>query len=632
MRWSIPSFRIGGGGTDPLRRHIRFREMGVLGLLFAAGSFAVVVSALILYTLVDGSWDFFGNENVTIWGFLTGDRWIPTTHGGSFGVYPLLVGTVLIAGGALLIATPLGVGAALFLSEFAGSRIRSIFKPVIEVLAGIPSVVYGFFALIYISPFFHEHLDADYYNAISAMIVMAIMVLPIIVSISDDALKAVPQHMREASNALGATRWETARKVVLPAASSGVVASVLLGLGRALGETMVVTLVAGSIPNTSWNPLAEHQTMTSYIAQTATGDIPPGIGVDAAFAVGLYLFILTYVVNMIAARVVLRIKHGSTVKSGPRKTSFLKDGWTKVRNLVTTTIGRMVPHRDTTKNVTLHRRYLWGKANTVIIASSFVVAVVFLVMLVYNIFSQGIANLNWDFLTGEPGWRPEGAGIGPVILGSVYLIGLTMILAVPTGVGAAVYLNEFAKDSRYTRFLRRILQNLAGVPSIVFGLVGAAIFVSIFNRPTLLAGALTLCIMVLPIIVVATEEALRAVPFAFREAALSVGATRWQAVRHHVLPNALPGIMTGSVLSLARALGETAPILFIAATYSRSAPTGLTDPFMALPVTIFYWTQHHDSDFHDLAATTIIVLLGLMLTMNAIAIIIRNRSEKKRDW
>jgi phosphate transport system permease protein len=178
-----------------------------------------------------------------------------------------------------------------------------------------------------------------------------------------------------------------------------------------------------------------------------------------------------------------------------------------------------------------------------------------------------------------------------------------------------------------------VLSNLAGVPSIVFGLLGMALFVRVLGMgPSLMAGALTLSIMVLPIVVVATEEALKTVPRAFRDAALSLGATRWQAVRHHVLPNALPGIMTGSVLSLARALGETAPILFIAALYANVAPSGILDGFMALPVTIFYWTQHHDPAFHDLAASTILVLLMIMLSMNAIAIVIRNRAEKRREW
>ena len=277
-----------------------------------------------------------------------------------------------------------------------------------------------------------------------------------------------------------------------------------------------------------------------------------------------------------------------------------------------------------------YRAATLGKAAT---AACLVFAVVFLGAMMWSLLSQGVGGINWRFLTGFPSSRPTMAGIYPVIMGSIYLMLLTMLFAVPMGVGAAIYLNEFARDTRGTRFLRRIIQNLAGVPSIVFGLVGLALFSRALGLgPSLLAGSLTLAIMVMPVIVVATEEALRGVPGLFREAALSLGATRWQAVRSHVLPNALPGILTGSVLALSRAIGETAPILFIAAVFSKVAPSGLLDGFLALPVTIFYWTRHPNVAFHDLAASTIVVLLAILLTLNAFAIIVRQRSESRRQW
>jgi phosphate transport system permease protein len=200
-------------------------------------------------------------------------------------------------------------------------------------------------------------------------------------------------------------------------------------------------------------------------------------------------------------------------------------------------------------------------------------------------------------------------------------------------VGAAVYLTEIAPDKRSTRFLRSIIQNLAGVPSIVFGLVGLIIFVRLFDFGlSLLAGSLTLAFMVLPIIIVSSEEALKAVPKSFREAAMGMGATKWQAVRHHVLPNAIPGILTGSILALSRAIGETAPILFIGAIFAKTPPSGVLDGFMALPLTIFYWTRHPKVEFHELAAATIIILLIILFCMNIIAIIIRQRAQSRRDW
>jgi phosphate transport system permease protein len=207
------------------------------------------------------------------------------------------------------------------------------------------------------------------------------------------------------------------------------------------------------------------------------------------------------------------------------------------------------------------------------------------------------------------------------------------VFAVPMGVGTAIYLNEFSKDNRYTRFLRRIIQNLAGVPSIVFGLVGLSVFSRLFGfGPSLLSGSLTLAIMILPVIVVATEESLKAVPDSFREASRGLGATKWQTVRHHVLPYAIPGTLTGVILALSRAIGETAPILFIGSLFAKTAPSGILDGFLALPITIFYWTRHPKIQFHDLAASTIIVLLVILLSMNLVAILIRQHAQARRDW
>jgi phosphate ABC transporter permease subunit PstA/phosphate ABC transporter permease protein PstC len=534
----------------------------------------------------------------------------------------------MIAGGTLLISGPLGVGAAIYLSEFAGPRFRSIAKPVVELLAGIPSIVYGFFALLVISPIIQEYFGASYFNAASAILVMAIMVLPIIISVSDDAMKAVPRSMREASLSMGATRWETATKVVMPAASSGIMASILLGLARAIGETMIVVLAAGSVARFSFNLLGETQTMTSYIAQVATGDIPPGVAVSAAFAVGLVLFAITYIINSLASRVVDRIRRGASSKGSFGKLEFLaRDIVDRVRTGFTRSSGIRDPEK------LLRKRQFKGRLGSVSMALCILLAAAFLVILLISVFAQGFGVINWTFLTQFPSYSPDRAGIYPVILGSVYLMGLTMLFAVPVGVGAATYLNEFARDTRFNRFLRHVIQNLAGVPSIVFGLVGLYVFSRMMGfGASLLTGALTLAIMALPVIVVTTEEALRAVPSSFREAAKGLGATKWQTVRHHVLPNAVPGILTGTILSLSRAIGETAPILFIAAVFSKVAPSSVFDGFLALPVTIFYWTRHPSVAFHDLAAGTIIVLLVILLSMNAIAIFIRQRAQARRDW
>jgi len=386
--------------------------------------------------------------------------------------------------------------------------------------------------------------------------------------------------------------------------------------------------------------------MSGYIGRVATGDMPPGLSHSAGFAVGIVLFVMAYAINSLGARIVLRIKTSTSVKSAK---------FTKKRNIISRILLRIsegilfvfLKICGAFKSVfskirnairkgklpSLKERYWRQRIGISLIGSSIIIAFVFLIILLWFVFSEGLSGLSPTFLTSYPSRFPEKAGIFPVIMGSVYLMLLTMIFAAPIGIGAAIYLNEFAKDTKYTRLLRRIIQNLAGVPSIVFGLLGYLFFAHVLGfGMSLLSASLVLTIMVLPIIVVATEEALKSVPDSFREAARGVGSTRWQTVRHHVLPNAIPGILTGLILSLSRAIGETAPILFIVSFFTKTPPSGIMDGFTALPSQIFYWSQHAKPEFHTLAASTIIVMLIILLGMNAIAIIIRQRAQTKRDW
>jgi len=601
--------------------------------LFAAASLSVIASALIIYTLASGTIRFFEYEEATFFEFITGTDWVPNGRNPSFGIWPLLSGTALIAVGSLMISIPLGVAAALHLGEFASPRSRRFLKPIVEVLSGIPSVVHGFFALLVISPFMQRTIDATYFNAASAIIVVAAMILPIIVSISDDAIRAVPREIKEAALGLGATRWEMATKVVLPSARSGIVAAVLLALARAVGETMAVTMAAGSVAALHFDPRLEVQTLTAYIAQVATGDIPPGPATDAGFAVGSALFVLTYSVNILAV--------GATRKrlgaDRGKMASLLFQIKVKL-SMILERISGDIEYNLTQSNPFIPTKYdlfrrRKEKVSRFIVASSLFVGLAFLLILLQTILETGLAGIDLQFLTNFPSYRADQAGIGPTIWGSLWLITLTMLFALPAGVGAAVYLTELAPEGILNEFLRRTLQNLAAVPSIIFGLVGLYVFSRMFGFGlSLLTGSLTLAMMVLPMIVVTTEEALLAVPKSFRDAALGVGATRWQAVRHHVLPNAVPGIATGAILSVARALGETAPILFVASLFSKTAPTGIMDGFLALPIQIFFWTRHPKEAFHDLAASTILVLLMLLLILNFIAIFIRNRAEARRSW
>ncbi len=254
-----------------------------------------------------------------------------------------------------------------------------------------------------------------------------------------------------------------------------------------------------------------------------------------------------------------------------------------------------------------------------------------LVVLLVDVSKDGFAVLSLDFLTSYPSRIPARAGIRSAILGSLWMMGLVALLSFPLGVGAAVYLEEYAPKNAFTRFLQTNIANLAGVPSIVYGILGLAVFVRFFAMGrSVLAGAATLSLMSLPVIIIAAQEAIRAVPTSLREASYGLGATRWQTVRHHVLPVAMPGILTGTILALSRAIGETAPLIMIGAlTFIAFDPRSPLDAFTVLPIQIFNWTQDARTPFHELAAGGIVVLLVALLLMNATAILLRNRYRRE---
>ncbi len=306
--------RRAGPSTAELARSIRrskphYGERVVEALLFLAAVLSVVTTVGIILSLLDGTRAFLAQ--VPLLDFLTGTVWTPIFANGQYGVLPILGATLLITGIAMLVAMPLGLGAALYLSEYAGQRARKVLKPVLEVLAGVPTVVYGFFALSFVTPNVLRPLfeDIGIFNALSAGLVIGVLIIPIVASLSEDALSAVPQAMRDGALALGATRTKVARKVVLPAALSGVIASFVLALSRGIGETMVAVIAAGSIAQLTADPTEPMQTMTAFIAQAASGDQPTGsLGYNTLFAVGALLFVLTLLVNVVSIRLVRRFR------------------------------------------------------------------------------------------------------------------------------------------------------------------------------------------------------------------------------------------------------------------------------------------------------------------------------------
>jgi phosphate transport system permease protein len=296
--------------TPNLGHRLRPGEAMVTGLLRLAAIVSVVTTVGIIVSLVRPTIDFF--SEVGIGEFLTGTRWSPNLSPQSFGVLPLIGGTLMTTAIGLLIAVPLGLGAAMYLSEYARPPTRRRVKPILELLAGVPSVVYGFFALAFVTPtVLQSWLDVDvgFTNVLAAGIVLGIMIIPTIASLSEDAMSAVPQALRQGSFAIGANRMQTTLRVVFPAAMSGIAAAVVLGLSRAVGETMIVALAAGSRPNLSLDPREGMQTMTGFMAATAGGENPVGsVSYNTLFAVGLSLFFITLILNLISIALVRRLR------------------------------------------------------------------------------------------------------------------------------------------------------------------------------------------------------------------------------------------------------------------------------------------------------------------------------------
>lgn len=308
MSRSFPDTALATPPRSAWKRRQRLKEAAARLAMLAGALVSVATTIAIVGVLIGESVPFF--RRVPLAEYLGGTRWAPLLEPRSFGVLPLIAGTVLVAGIAAVVAIPLGLASAIYLSEYAPERLRRLVKATLEVLAGIPTVVYGYFALVTVTPILQRlYPPTQIFNAASAGIVMGIMILPMVSSLCEDAFAAVPTPLRDGGYALGSTRFEVAVRVVLPAALSGVIAAFLLAIARAVGETMIVTLAAGANPRLTLNPFEGVQTMTAYIAQISMGDVPAGtIEYRTIFAVGLTLLVLTAALNLIAHAVTRRYR------------------------------------------------------------------------------------------------------------------------------------------------------------------------------------------------------------------------------------------------------------------------------------------------------------------------------------
>jgi phosphate transport system permease protein len=631
----------------------RIKERFVRSVFFLTAFFAVIVVAFILLFLLRDGYSIF--ETVGLLNFLFGTIWAPAQVVPSYGISALIIGTLLVTLGAMVFAVPLSIGCAIYISELATPRVKSILKPATELLAGIPSVVYGFFGMIVLSTFIRTTFNIPSGQTwLAGSILLGIMALPTIISVSEDAISSVPCEYREGSLAAGATRWQTISRVIVPAALSGIAAAIILGIGRAIGETMAVIMVTGNaaiIPSPIWDVLSSVRTLTGTLG-IEMGDVAVGSEhYHALFGVAVVLLIITLVINLSAVAILSHLRDGRT--AGRTKRSwlhvpaltpikekilpysriavlvfiallFLAAGLWEVALIIVLAAAVWHYGRDR-----ISRRHIEILAFGCVIAAAIAVLAILAIILGYIIIN-GLPAISWDFLTQGPTNLGRSGGIFPAIVGTLYLVAGAILIALPLGVGAAVYHVEYTREGRITKLIRTGVDLLNGTPSIVFGLFGFAFLVLFLDiGVSLLAGMITLALMVLPTVIRTTEESLKNIPQSLREGSLALGATQWQTIKNVVIPPAIPGIVTGAILSIGRAAGETAPIMFVAVVFStRFLPTSLFQPVMALPYHLFILSTNVPGSSTNKYGTAL-VLLMLVVAFYAVAILIRNHYARK---
>lgn len=629
------------------------KENSIKTILFLSAISAIIVIFSIILFLLRDAYPIF--QTAGIWQFLSGVKWNPTGEPPSYGAFSLIIGTLLVTIGAMAIAIPLSLGSAIFISEIASPRMKSIIKPAIELLAGIPSVVLGFFGLIVLTTWLRVTFNQPSGESwLAGSILLGIMAIPTITSVAEDSISSVPREYKEGSLAVGATRWQTISKVIIPSSLSGITAAIILGMGRAIGETMAVMMVCGNptyglIPEPITNIFYPIKTLTSTLG-IEMGEVATGSNhYYALFGLALILLVITLVVNVIATMILRRLKEKQyaaakkktlvpfKLQEKIKKSFYLFIGiivvcilfisaglLLTILILVIIVVSYCLTRKITAKTM---QRIAFGTIALVIIA----VLIILSIIIVY-IVSNGVGALSWDFITTGPSNVGKSGGIFPAIVGTLYLVTGAIAIALPLGVGAAIYLNEYTREGKVTKIIRAGADLLNGTPSIVFGLFGFAFLVLYLKMGiSLIVGQLTLSFMILPTIIRTTEEALKSVPQSIREGSFALGATKWQTIKKVVLPPAAPGILTGAILGIGRAAGETAPIMFTAAAFSGSIPNSLFQPVMALPYHLFTLSTSVPNSSKNAGGTALVLLL-LVIFIFMIAVIIRNHYKKIMKW
>lgn len=565
-------------------------------------------------------------RDVGFFQFLFGTDWNFNTS--TYGILAMLCSTLVVTLLAVILGGIIGVFTAVFMVfwcpdkfhiRYSGNskflqktvawlnkiNLRTIFDQIIKLLAGIPSVIYGYFGIIVLVQGGLVYMDPYYrgYGVLATCIVLAIMIIPTITSLTKNALEAVPSQYFEGALAMGNTKAQAVFRVVFPAARSGIISALILGIGRAVGETMAVQMVSGGSVNFPTGLFIPIRPLTVNINMEMGEVVPGSLHESALMATGFVLLVLVLIITLSVNLVPKEFKgkRGTKVLHGSEEEAvYRKKG--------------LVPEI---------LKYC-GMVCAAIVVISLAAVILFICI-------NGIPNISWNFLFGGDSY--DGNSLAPAFLTTFYVIVFTLIIALPLGIGAAIFLNEYAKPgSKFVKVIRTFIDTLSGVPSIVFGLFGYLFFAKIFGT-NVFAGSFTMVLVILPTIIRSTEEALRAVPMELREASYGLGASKIRTIFKVVLPSAFPGIATATVLSIGRIVSESAALIYTAgmmAVASSSVSSAIDPTNMGSTLTVFMYSFFAEGLAYEEAYATAFVLLVITFVLNMIVYFIQRSVKKKR--
>lgn len=599
-------------------------------------------------------------RKIGFFNFVFGDNWSPdrldkyddASLSGTYGVFKMITGTLAATVGALVIGGTLGYFTAVFIAFYCPERLKKIFSSTVNLLAGIPSVVYGFFGITFLLPLLANFAPNNGSGLLATSLILGIMIMPTVVSLSKTSLEAVPRAYYEGALALGSTHSQAVFGTVTKAAKSGVTASLVLGIGRALGETMAVVMVAGNsvaYPDSLFNSF---RVLTANIVMEMgyAGEVQQG----ALVATGVILLVFVLIVNLIFGAISKKTIKSAVNKTGLFSRIFKKDDEKSgAKNSVASgvaskiTSGVATDEKNNAKNGVTKRNIVFEKIGDFFSSLKYkmktasvgagvsvgagIFAGITLLLIIGFVLVKGAPTLftNPHLLFGKYEFNSEKITILPSIVTTLMTVALSLIVAVPIGICTAIFLNEYAKKNNvFIKIIRGAIDLLNGVPSIVYGLFGMITFVALIKgRSTIMAGSLTVGIMLLPTIVRSTEESLKSVQDSLREGSFALGAGKMRTIFKIVLPSALPGILSAIILSMGRVISESAPFIYTMGSVISAMPGGYFDSNATLAVALYRLSG--EGWYVNEAYATAVVLIVLVLALNFLAELIAGKLNKK---